>query len=372
MVDVRPMRETDHDAYSELVATSPSAMFTHSLEYLNYLQDVLGDSRPMHLVAANHDGGLCGALPLMARDGRLGSVLNSLPYFGSHGSLILDPARAGIARKELVSALDLLIGQNETLACTIIDSPFESTHRSLWDQSDFEDDRVCQMTSLPIATSCDDASEAIFRLIHSKTRNQVRKGLRQGYRIWHSDETWALEELHRLHVANLNLIGGLAKDKHAIEAIPTHFQYDRHYRVYCASQADQVAAVLLLFYFKNHVEYFMPTVDHQHRPNQALSALIFTAMTDSVVEKGSRTWNWGGTWQLQKSLHHFKARWGASDRPYLYATRLGPRAPERVGALDPTLLAEMYPSFYVLPYSLFTPETAQGSLSVGDINDSTS
>lgn len=372
MVEIRLMEKTDHASYSALLETSSYAMFTHSLEYLNYLEAILDDCQPMHLVAVDNNGIVCGALPLMSKDAPQGRVLNSLPYYGSHGSLILGTVRRQDARWKLLQAVNQLSSAPETLASTLIGNPLDSVTNDLWNQTDFEDERISQMTILPSADSHDTAAEAVFSLIHGKTRNLVKKGMSQGYRIWHSDGNWELEELHRLHSANLSSIGGLAKTKHSLEMIPTYFDYDQQYRVYCASQADQIIAALLVFYFKDHVEYFMPAVDREHRSNQALSALIFTAMNDSIVQKQSKLWNWGGTWRSQTSLHHFKSRWGARDTTYSYATRLGPRAPKNLRLLDPELLAKAYPNFFVLPYSVLAPEAPHGSYAVRDANESKS
>jgi len=351
MLDVRLMEKSDYADFSALLGRATSAVFTQSLEYLNYLRDVLSNSQPMHLVAVDKYGDICGALPLMIQDGAIGRVINSLPYYGSHGSLILDATKPDDVRAELLHALDSLVRETNTLSCTVIDSPLDVVPTSSWISSDFEDERVCQMTFLPTSDSYEDAREAILSAVHSKTRNQIRKGLSQSYRICHTEETWALEGLHRIHLDNLEVIGGLAKSKLSLEAIPVHFQYDRHYRVYCALLDDQIVAALLVFYFKDHVEYFMPAVDHQHRSKQALSAIIFSAMIDGVVDKRARIWNWGGTWTSQTSLHHFKARWGAKDMPYRYATRLGPQAPRDLGSMNRRYLAETYPNFYVVPYS---------------------
>ena len=52
---------------------------------------------------------------------------------------------------------------------------------------------------------------------------------------------------------------------------------------------------MLLFYFKDTVEYFVPAIDIEWRKEQPLSALIHIAMYDAIKEKKIVKWNWGGT-----------------------------------------------------------------------------
>ena len=55
-----------------------------------------------------------------------------------------------------------------------------------------------------------------------------------------------------------------------------------------------------------------------YRSEQPLSVLIFRAMQDAIKEKGSKHWNWGGTWKSQHGVYRFKSRWGAHDNKYRY------------------------------------------------------
>src|SRR2546426_8885966 len=80
-----PSREEE---YAALVHARSESLVYASLPYRNFLRCVLPTSRDVYLVA--DDGGrMVGVLPafLATVEGR-GKVLNSLPFFGSHGGVM--------------------------------------------------------------------------------------------------------------------------------------------------------------------------------------------------------------------------------------------------------------------------------------------
>jgi len=158
-----------------------------------------------------------------------------------------------------------------------------------------------------------------------------------------------MRSLWDLHVDNMSSIGGLAKPWHVFETIMSSFEAEKDYHIYVALADKQAAAALLIFYFKDTVEYFTPVIAEQHRSNQPLNVLILRAMTDAILERRARKWNWGGTWRSQDGVYHFKSRWGARDHVYRYHTY--------VRTDDSTLrtvrqaeLADGYPHFYTIPF----------------------
>ena len=71
-------------------------------------------------------------------------------------------------------------------------------------------------------------------------------------------------------------------------------------------------SAMLLFRFNQTVDNITPVIRHEFRSRQPLSFAIWHAMLDAV-RSGFRWWNWGGTWETQQSLHHFKRGWGAAE-----------------------------------------------------------
>ena len=117
--------------------------------------------------------------------------------------------------------------------------------------------------------------------------------------------------------------------------------------IYVGSKDGVPVSALLLFYFNGTVEYFTPVIKSEHRNTQALALVIFQAMKDAVKNRGCKNWNWGGTWLSQTGVYDFKKRWGTTDYPYYYYTKL---FNEEVKSSSKDTMQRL-PGFFVLPFS---------------------
>lgn len=340
-------------AYEELLQVCPWAMLYHSLTYLRFLKDFLPSSAEDHYLLVFEGNQLVGALPCFLIDGPHGAVVNSLPFFGSHGSILLSPGANGAAAAILADGLmDLCRSRNVSFA-TVIDTPFSNNENLFRRVMDFQyrDQRIGQFTPLPEGDSAQLVGERLLALYHQKTRNIVRKALRSGLAFGHDHSQQTLEALHELHETNILGIGGIAKPKGFFDSITSQLLYDRDYRIYTArTGTGEIVCALMLLYFKDTVEYFVPATIESWRTAQPLSALIYQAMLDAVLERQSRKWNWGGTWLTQDGVYHFKSRWGTHDFPYHYYTRVFPDGQSLCGISRQDLL-DCYPWFYIVPFS---------------------
>ena len=104
---------------------------------------------------------------------------------------------------------------------------------------------------------------------------------------------------------------------------------------------------MMVLYFKNTVEYFCPATEENWRSHQPLSALIHLAMCDAISERGSRTWNWGGTWESQTGVYDFKKKWGAQDMRYEYFTQIFQNSVLKCSQAE---LMDNFNGFYVLNF----------------------
>ncbi len=341
-------------AYGEFLLSCPSAMLYHSLAYRRFLKDFLPcNAQDFYLLALENDR-IVGAIPTFLIDGPLGTALNSLPFFGSHGSLLISQDANPEIASFLANALKNLCTTHNVAFATVIDTPLianeEHFERALGFQ--YDDKRIGQLTTLPQEKEVEKINESLLALYHQKTRNIVRKALRSGLTFGYDQSPDTLDMLHNLHEINMLGIGGIAKPKYFFEMIARHFQVDKDYRVYTARTEDnEIVCALLLLYYKDVVEYFVPATAVSWRSVQPLSALIHIAMRDAVLDFGARTWNWGGTWLTQDGVYHFKSRWGATDHPYKYYTRVFVEELRLHGVSRHSML-QGYPWFYTVPFSV--------------------
>ena len=109
-------------------------------------------------------------------------------------------------------------------------------------------------------------------------------------------------------------------------------------------------AGLLVFYFKDTVEYFTPAFDIEYKKEQATSFLIYEAMKKSI-EKGFKYWNFGGTTlPSQRDVAYFKKSWGSDEYPYYYYT-MKHQEMDEIMNLKAEEILEKYKWFYVLPFN---------------------
>jgi lipid II:glycine glycyltransferase (peptidoglycan interpeptide bridge formation enzyme) len=182
---------------------------------------------------------------------------------------------------------------------------------------------------------------------HSNRRDAIRRAENFGFRIQIDNSRQAFHSLYELHKSNMIGIGGKYKVLKSFELIQDIFTPDEDFNLWIAKEKDKIVAGLLVFYFKDTVEYWLPASHLDYKKHQPLSLIIWIAMKDSILRKRCRSWNWGGTWIDQKGVYDFKSRWGASDLAYNYYTRLFNK--QKLPSQQFIHYTKQYPDFYVLP-----------------------
>lgn len=288
-----------------------------------------------------------GVLPYCRRRGPAGrEVVNSLPWYGSHGGCIgaEDPATSAALLAAFADEMRQLAPLTWTLSLSVAESARAEHYVEVLAPSEIEW-RVTQVSNLPAAGR--GADDALLAMMTQKTRNLVRKSLRQGFveRLDDSEDAWRF--LHRVHAEHMAGIGGRAKPWAHFEAMRAMVPPECRRLSVAESDGERVAALLLLMH-GDTVEYLTPVSVAEQRSRQPLSFLIWEALR-AVVARGFTIWNWGGTWRSQVSLHHFKAGWGAVDIPYCYVIGAAPDALAWLRA-HRDRLGDEFPWFYVYPY----------------------
>lgn len=345
--EVRVLDAREDVLRSDLLGRVPDALVYASPEFGRFLAAVApGDG----LCLAAFDGGvLRGVLPVFrARHSELGEVLNSLPWFGSHGGCTLADPADDATRRALLAAYAELASSPTVVASTLIASPAEEPARERYREllePRFTDGRIGQITPLPDPGG--ELDERLMATFRSKTRNLVRKSLRQGFTLDDRGDAGAWDFLYATHCENMQAIGGAPKPRSHFDAMRETLPAD-WLRLSVARLEGEAVAAMLLVRFQRTVEYVTPVIRVAHRPRQPLSFLIWHGMLASARD-GFRWWNWGGTWRSQESLHHFKAGWGAVDRPYSYYVRVPASGLERLRAELPRY-RDAFPFYYLAPY----------------------
>jgi hypothetical protein len=356
MSDFRNIRIVVHDLHGlplcdVIHAESASPLVYGSGAYIRFLLRVLPKARFYLLIAMDNDLQV-GYLPLFGQLGLGGlSVMNSSPFFGSHGGPIVRQSYAepgDVVNALLAGSMQFARDQN-TASITLIEHPLAPLDGHVLARHGFSavDDRIGQFTYLPVATNMVDAQSALMDIFHVKTRNAIRKGLRLGQVFKRRTDMAAVAWLQEVHEQSIMGLGGVPKSKEIFAHLLEQLVWERGARLYIGSINGTPVSGLLLLLHGNTVEYFTPVAVDAYKEQQVLSALILHAMAEAVVE-GRKVWNWGGTWRTQEGVYRFKNRFGAVDRPYRYFTKLlNPALHELPG----NLARQEFPYFYTYRYT---------------------
>lgn len=326
-----------HERYEAFVAESPQTMIYYSWSYRTFLEELLV-AKAAYLGAVDDLGSLLGVLPLMAKDGPLGTVYNSLPFFGSYGGVL---AASTAATKLLWAAYDEITTATGVASTTVVLSPLAI--QAIPTKWDFEDSRIGQFTNLDFGNN----ESQLMERIDSSARRNVRVAERAGFVVSVDNSPAALMQLADIHRENILAIGGRVKPENFFTLIPKHFAANKDYRIYTACKDGVVVAALLLFYSGGIVEYFTPGTRLAYRGEQPSALLIKQSMLDAALA-GNTLWNWGGTWETQEGVLKFKRKWGANDRVYRYFTRLNNPL---MLTCDSAQLLDDYNFFYTVPFA---------------------
>jgi hypothetical protein len=342
VIEVRPVRGIEGDtAWNEYLLGTPGGLIYHSTRYRDLLAEHLG-CEPEYLVALT-EGEIRGVLPMMWRAQEGARVLNSLPFYGSHGG----PVAAGPeAEAKLIEAWNERATDPSTSAATLVSNPFLARQPPAIEHN-LTDDRISQVTPLPSEAT----EEAVMNLIRSEARRNVRKAKRLGVTV--ERDNGALDELYEIHRENMLAIGGLPKSESFFETLPRHLRAGEDWDNWIARMDGEVVAALLVLRFNGVVEYFTSGTVHEHRGDNPHGALLLEALVDSI-RRGCHLWNWGGTWLQQTGVYRFKRKWGAGERPYRYFVQVND---DGLRDLRPERLLERFPHFYVMPFAELRAES---------------
>jgi hypothetical protein len=332
----------------DFLRKNDNSLMHYSGNYIRFLSRAIPEAEFQYLTAFDGDR-LLGVMPYAClKHDELGTVVNSLPFFGSHGGAFVDNDLPDGGSRVLNALYESFLAESRgcgAASITVVENSFfplsDPTISRL--SLDFVDDRIGQITPLPSGGGIE---EKLFGSFHVKTRNAIRKGQKSGQRIELCENVENLAWLQSVHEQSISSLGGVPKAMEIFQSLIVEFPLGTSSRLYIGRIDGEPVSGLLLLLYRETVEYFTPVAVEGHRDKQVLSDLIFRAMTD-LAKEGFRSWNWGGTWRSQEGVYRFKSRWGAMERPYRYFNRL----------TDPTFkshskesLARAFPYFYLFKH----------------------
>ncbi|MGD9609974.1 MAG: GNAT family N-acetyltransferase [Desulfovibrionaceae bacterium] len=348
---IQQLSGSELDSYESLVLSRPRLLIYHARRFLEVLASVT--QAELHVFGAIAGGSLEAALPCLVKTvPSLGTVCNSLPFYGSNGGLMFRDGLDSVTREmiagDLLSAMDAFVRTRERpLTATIIGAPGVPVPTALETFAPTRDRRIGQVLRLPVWASASDNREQLMARFHQKTRNALRKPYKSGISCTRRDDPEAYAALRDFHAQTMAGLGGTPKPAPFFEALLTRFAEPER-PLYVATQDGRSIAALLVLRYNRTCEYYIPATAAAFRAWQPMSMLVFESMLDAMRD-GYAWYNFGGTWLNQDGVHRFKARWGAEDIPYDYYIRAYATL-DHLRTLGATGAFSRFPYFYIFPY----------------------
>lgn len=327
------LNESLHDQYEAFIRSFNDALLYHSIKYKLFIEELLECQSAYCLMIGTNDE-ILGAMPLMIKHGKYGKILNALPFYGSHGSIFSDNAEVYQALLNCYITLG-----NKYDAATFIENPLSTTNHQFLIHSHYHDKRIGQWTNI-------ENEEILFNSFESSARRNIKKAIQYDVKV--DVDNTCLEFLHKIHKENILSIGGLPKEERFFNLLNKHFIAGTDYNIYVAYYNNQLISALLIFYYNNTVEYFIPATVAEYRHVQALPLIIYQGMIDAS-KRGYKWWNWGGTWLSQTGVYKFKRKFGAKDMQYHYHVLLNKKS---LLEINKEALLDEYRGFYIYPFNL--------------------
>ncbi len=329
----------DFSEYDEFVKKSNFSTFFHSKNHIKFLESILGIKASFATVRENKE--LVGIMPFFEKKGEFGSIINSLPFFGSYGGPISNETKID---EKLLEKMNLVNKENDVLSSVIIDNPFYNKTDTFRKKFVFqvEENKMIQCTNLK-----NKSSDQIWANFEKRVRWSVRKGEKNGINIQIENENEShLKKIYELHENSMKMKGGRPKPKNLFSIILKNFESGKDYDILIATKNNNPIAYVLVFYYKNFAEYYLPVYDPEYFSLQPTSYLIWQSIKKSI-ENNIEYYNFGGTWKNQKELYLFKRGWDADDLYYNYYIF---RDIEKIREIGIENIAKKYEYFYISPF----------------------
>ena len=283
------------DCWRQFTAQLPARSIGADPRWLAVLADGLG--HVPYGLEARRGVQLCGLLPLaLVRGPLFGKFLLSLPFVSSCGVLADDDeaSRALVARAvalaDELGVKHLELRSEEPLAnSSLVDSPAR---------------KVLMRRPLPAT------SEGLWKELHSKVRNQIRKGEKQSFEVeWGQADQ--LDSFYQVFSRNMRDLGTPVFGRRLFVAIGEHFGSDAEYCV--VRLTGKPVAAALLIHGRQITEVPCASALREFNATNA-NMFLYWQLLQRAIARGSTTFDFGRS-TAGSGTERFKSQWDAVASP---------------------------------------------------------
>lgn len=338
---------------AKFLDNSPFAFFQQTLEWRNVI-DEMGTDQSIYILA-KEDKKVVGLLPLYIFRSIHGNIINSIPYPGPLGGILIQD---GHKQKELIfklitKGLDSLAQKEKCVLATLISSPFSSDYRLY--KKYFNPDWELNNYTLYIDLKKPITTTSHFR---NNLKRMIKKANNNKFYVEQSDSIKDIKEWYKLHCHRHKQLALAPLPEKILTGLLKHLVPSGKAVFFVVKKGKRIIAGCFTAYHKDVVDTYIYSGNEESYKNGAIYLLI-----DHVLKwaknNNFKILNWQSSKPKGGGPYNFKLQWGSVESQYFFFTK-------KYGSIDKILklgvsgAREKYKWHFVLPYSVFENSESLG------------
>lgn len=322
--------------------------FQQTLEWKKVIEGMKADDG-VFIILKNKNN-ILGFLPVFIFRSKYGNIINSIPYPGPLGGVVI---KEGNKRKEekifsaLLKGLNQLASKENCVAATIISSPF-SPNDNLY-RKHFKPDYELENFTLYINLKEPRKTNSHFR---NNLKRMLAKAQGNKYEVLQTNSEQDLLEWHRVHRLRHTQIGLEPLPLKLLRFALTHLVKNRKGNFFVVKDLrGKIIAGCLVTYHKKIIDAYIYSGTKSSYRDGAMYLLINYIINWSK-SKGFEIFNWQSSKPRGGGPYNFKVQWGSEEAPYYFFTKIY-QPVDKLKKLGLDGIKEKYKYHFVLPYSAF-------------------
>ena len=342
-ITVRSLDSSDDDIYvtflDKVGNSTPSVLAYHYPLYREMLQHI--DIGETLYLGAFFGGDLVGVLPGFIKRASVGTVYNSLPYFGPNGGVICGDGcdKVPVHRALLGHVMEFMKAESNPLTASIY-TPFLDEDIAIYDEC---------LSNAAVVEKYTQYLTLQDVAWNKKLNYDIRKAANAGIVIDTEVNDGRIDALYKIYEDNCRDFNIPTKPNRCIEYLLTNGLRCGHVRVYFALLDDRIIAGLIVLWGGQTTSYYLPCCHNDFRTLQPNSLLIDSAVTDSK-RSGMLYWNWESSPSEESGVYKFKRKWGSQKSRYnVFIKRFATES--YLESLGIENIVKHFPYYFAYPFS---------------------
>ncbi|QQG47089.1 MAG: hypothetical protein HY044_03025 [Candidatus Woesebacteria bacterium] len=342
-------RSKDIKLYQKFLEENDNYYFQQSIFWAHVIESFGKDK--FWVILVFHENKTIGALPLFVFKSKFGNIINSVPYSGPLGGIII---KNGYKKKKveiytrIFSSLATFAKKENAIAATLISSPFwpdVNLYRKIWKPTyDLEN------YTLYIDLQAIPRNNSHFR---NNLKRMLKKAKNNGFKVIASTSTYYFNSWYKIHrLRHKELSVTPLPRKLLLNSIKFLVQNNFGRFFFIIDKNEQVVAGCLTLYSKRVIDTYIYSGSLESYKNGAMYLLIFQVMKWSKMHK-FKYFNWQSSKPRGGGPYNFKVQWGSSEKPYFFFTKVfKSKEMQRLINLGLERIKKEYSYHFVLPLSI--------------------